>query len=96
MAKGLGKGLSALMSDDDVPSTPEVSEAVEAGDRVSQMAVSALQAGMYQPRRNFSDDDLHELADSIEKNGIIQPIIVRSIGDERYEIIAGERRFRAA
>lgn len=97
MAKGLGKGLSALMSEDDVPSAPIAGAAqVSDDDRVQHMPVAQIQAGMYQPRRNFSDEDLHELADSIEKNGIIQPIIVRSISEGRFEIIAGERRFRAA
>jgi ParB family chromosome partitioning protein len=96
MAKGLGKGLSALMSDDDtVVASMDVQEHA-AGDRVVRLRIDTIQAGIYQPRRNFAEEDLHELADSIEKNGIIQPIIVRNIGGGRYEIIAGERRFRAA
>lgn len=89
--KGLGKGLSALMSD----ATPMA--AVEmATTPVNTLPVTALQAGQFQPRRQFDDEVLHELADSIEKNGIMQPIVVRAIGEGRYEIIAGERRFRAA
>lgn len=91
--KGLGKGLSALMSD--LPAIPTHSDAASAGGMLS-LPLELLQPGKYQPRRQFDDEVLHELADSIEKNGIMQPIVVRAIEDGRYEIIAGERRFRAA
>lgn len=90
-AKGLGKGLSALMNDDVAP------VATVAGNQVPQrLPVEKLEAGEFQPRSAFDKEQLQELADSIAKNGILQPIIVRPLGKGRYEIIAGERRFRAA
>lgn len=89
--KGLGKGLSALMSD--MAPMPGVEMTTT---HVNTLPVEVLQAGKFQPRRQFDDEVLHELADSIEKNGIMQPIVVRAIGEGRYEIIAGERRFRAS
>ncbi len=101
-SKGLGKGLSALMSESysqNLSSSAPIAAPVApnvAG--VTQMPVSQMMAGPYQPRRQFSDEYLHELADSIEKNGIVQPILVREHPAQagHYEIIAGERRFRAA
>lgn len=95
--KGLGKGLAALMADDVVQphiQQQTVQTTIEAPK--STLPLSALQAGKYQPRRHFEDDVLHELADSIEKNGIMQPLVVREVSAGKYEIIAGERRFRAA
>lgn len=92
-AKGLGKGLSALMNDDVVPA--KAVAAAPSGEPV-RLAVEKLEAGKYQPRSAFDKEQLQELADSIAKNGIVQPIIVRPVGKGRYEIIAGERRFRAA
>lgn len=93
--KGLGKGLSALMSDNYSQSMTNAATSKEAPNT---LPISKLHAGPYQPRRQFSDEYLHELADSIEKNGIMQPILVRASAVEsgKYEIIAGERRFRAA
>lgn len=91
--KGLGKGLSALMSD----VTPPHALAQEMQpSAVNTLPVARLRAGQFQPRQHFDEEALHELADSIEKNGIMQPIIVREIAGGDYEIIAGERRFRAA
>lgn len=97
--KGLGKGLAALMTDDVVqPHTPQapMGAAEQAPTAKNILPISALKPGKYQPRRNFDDEVLHELADSIEKNGILQPLVVRPIDSTHYEIIAGERRFRAA
>ncbi len=101
----LGKGLSALMGEEYsvkengekkfVEAAPVAPEKVGQGG-IQQVPVSGLQAGKYQPRQFFDDEYLHELADSIEKNGIMQPLVVRAIGSDKYEIIAGERRFRAA
>lgn len=91
MARGLGKGLSALMSDNAPAMEPAATDAP-----VQTLRIEALQAGRYQPRHDFNEENLHELADSIEKNGILQPLVVRSLGNGKYEIIAGERRFRAA
>jgi ParB family chromosome partitioning protein len=91
--KGLGRGLDALLGGDahDTPATPAGSP--------STLAVSRIQAGKYQPRTRMDDGSLSELAASIKAQGIMQPVLVRPIegaGAVGYEIIAGERRFRAA
>jgi ParB family chromosome partitioning protein len=93
--KGLGRGLDALLGGD-APDTP----AAPAGSP-STLPVSRIQAGKYQPRTRMDDGSLSELAASIKAQGIMQPVLVRPIGGSdaaapRYEIIAGERRFRAA
>jgi ParB family chromosome partitioning protein len=86
--KGLGRGLDALLGG--------ASESTVAGAGVSSVALSRLQTGKYQPRTRMNEEALGELADSIRAQGLMQPILVRSVGGDRYEIIAGERRFRAA
>ncbi|KQY85625.1 MULTISPECIES: ParB/RepB/Spo0J family partition protein [Roseateles] len=89
--KGLGLGLEALLG-------PKVSEA-PATDLPSTLKLEQLQAGKYQPRTRMDEGSLYELAESIKAQGIMQPILVRPItpnGGVNYEIIAGERRFRAA
>ena len=88
--KGLGRGLDALLGGD------ERVAAVAVPDRQDELAIDLLQPGKYQPRTRMDEAALKELAQSIEAQGIIQPILVRPIGGERYEIIAGERRWRAA
>lgn len=85
--KGLGRGLDALLAGD---------EAEETGDRMTQLPVTALQRGKYQPRTQMHEEAIAELAASIKSQGMIQPILVRPIASGRYEIIAGERRWRAA
>jgi len=95
-SKGLGRGLDALLggSSDIVEDEPVV-----AGSP-SVMAVTELQAGKYQPRSRMDEGALNELAASIKEQGLLQPILIRAIGQKNgkdiYEIIAGERRFRAA
>lgn len=64
--------------------------------RIEKIAIEQLQPGQYQPRQQFEDGALQELADSIKVQGVVQPIIVRPIGTDKYEIIAGERRWRAS
>ncbi len=91
--KSLGKGLDALLSGQDRSGK---STASEAGDQMKSLPVEWLQRGEYQPRGEMDQDKLQELADSIRSQGIIQPIVVRKLTTERYEIIAGERRWRAA
>ncbi|AEI46451.1 ParB/RepB/Spo0J family partition protein [Paenibacillus mucilaginosus] len=81
----LGKGLDALL--------PALS--INEDDKVVEIPLAQLRANPYQPRRNFNDETIQELADSIKEHGVIQPIIVRSVL-KGYEIIAGERRFRAS
>jgi ParB family chromosome partitioning protein len=100
-SKGLGKGLSALISENYVPAAgaPATNNSASGttGNGLSQLAVNQLFSGKYQPRTRFDEGALTELAESIEKNGIMQPIIVRpSSAAGRFEIIAGERRWRAA
>lgn len=92
--KGLGKGLDALLSASKISLQDDKNSKQNVG--LTTLSIDVLQAGKYQPRRIFEEDNLQELADSIKANGIIQPIIVRAINSTNYEIIAGERRFRAA
>ncbi len=87
--RGLGRGLDALLSS---ASETEQSQ----GEELRELAVEQLVAGKHQPRRAFDEEALKSLADSIRSQGIVQPIIVRPVGANRYEIIAGERRWRAA
>lgn len=87
--KGLGRGLEALLGANDK------SAANNAGG-VAMLQISQLQAGKYQPRKNMVDASLQELSESIKEQGIMQPLLVRSVASGKYEIIAGERRFRAA
>jgi ParB family chromosome partitioning protein len=89
--RGLGRGLSALLSQDE-PDT--AADRPDGGLRT--VDVSALQPGRYQPRTGMDGERLAELADSIRAQGVIQPIVVRALSNDRYEIIAGERRWRAA
>lgn len=98
-ARGLGRGLSTLLGDDVAPvakveSRQEDESAPE--NRIVELELSSLKAGKYQPRTLIEQEKLNELADSIRAQGVISPIIVRSIANGRYEIIAGERRFRAS
>jgi ParB family chromosome partitioning protein len=88
--KGLGRGLDALLGGDDF-----TAQAGPAG-APSSLPVSQLQAGKYQPRTRMDEGALNELAASIKTQGVMQPVLVRPVGAARYEIIAGERRFRAA
>ncbi len=93
--KGLGKGLSALMGDTS-PKLENVAARPAANEPQQTLPTSALKAGKYQPRRHFDDAAISELSDSIKKHGLMQPIVVRELKTGSYEIIAGERRFRAA
>lgn len=83
--KGLGRGLSSLLKEEDFITD----------ENLLTVDLDKLKAREDQPRKNFDDDSLEELANSIKADGVIQPIVVRKVGD-RYEIIAGERRFRAS
>ena len=83
--KGLGRGLSSLLKEDGFITD----------ENLLTVDLDKLKAREDQPRKNFDDDSLEELANSIKADGVIQPIVVRKVGD-KYEIIAGERRFRAS
>jgi ParB family chromosome partitioning protein len=107
---GLGKGLSALLGDsvaesaenNSAPSPaktetavmPDISRVVAGA--VSQIPLNHIEANPFQPRTEFDEGALNELADSIRQQGIIQPITVRKVSQDRYQIISGERRFKAS
>lgn len=94
-AKGLGMGLQALLGEAARPPSP--SEAAQATDGVREVEVGRIRPNPNQPRIQFSEESIDELADSISERGVLQPILLRPHGDgEGYEIIAGERRWRAA
>src|SRR5260370_4617046 len=93
--KALGKGLSALLPTRITAHETPVQPAQAQGTRVAQIPISQIEPNPLQPRNVFDPSRLHELANSIEANGIIQPLIVRRKGDH-FELIAGERRLRAA
>ena len=86
--KGLGRGLDALLDRD--------GDAGPVSERQATLRIDQLQRGRYQPRTKMDDSSLEELAASIRTQGLMQPILVRPIGNNRYEIVAGERRWRAA
>ncbi|BAP77480.1 chromosome segregation DNA-binding protein [Pseudomonas sp. MT-1] len=93
--RGLGRGLDALLGGTNVAAIQE--EAAQADVReLQQLPLDVIQRGKYQPRRDIDPVTLEELANSIRTQGVMQPIVVRSIGSGRYEIIAGERRWRAS
>ena len=91
--RGLGRGLDALLgnisvSDDDVVLTDK--------ENLHTLPIEYMKSGRFQPRKDFDPVRLQELADSITAQGVLQPLVVRPIGENRYEIVAGERRWRAA
>jgi ParB family chromosome partitioning protein len=96
--RGLGRGLDALLRDTSKESAPsEDQESTESTDYalLKHLPVDLIQRGQYQPRRDIEPEALEELAQSIRAQGVMQPIVVRAIGPKKYEIIAGERRWRA-
>jgi ParB family transcriptional regulator, chromosome partitioning protein len=88
MKRGLGRGLDALLGD--------VAAAKESSSPSHTLPIEHLQRGKFQPRKDMNPEKLQELADSIKAQGVIQPIVVRKIGQDKYEIVAGERRWRAS
>ena len=84
----LGRGLDALISTDDV--------STQGSSTISEVPIDQIEANPNQPRREFDDGSLQELANSLRQIGIIQPITLRQTGTDRYQIVAGERRWRAA
>jgi len=105
--RGLGRGLDALLGDlnkkveapQSIKPTDEkntIDSDIQIEGDLKNLAIDAIHPGKYQPRKTFSDESLKELAESIKAQGVIQPILVRTVANNKYEIIAGERRFRAA
>ena len=88
--RGLGRGLDALLGDVQVAAKPENTSMQQT------LPIELLQRGKYQPRKDMNPEKLQDLANSIAMQGIVQPIVVRHISPEQYEIVAGERRWRAA
>ena len=92
--KRLGRGLDALLGD--APVLPQEAGDEAAGEQLAQLPIEALQRGQYQPRSHMDEEALAMLADSIKSRGVVQPIIARRLAGGGHEIIAGERRWRAA
>ena len=98
--RGLGRGLDVLLSNDALPGALSAGPGPGGGE-LKEMPVDLIQRGIYQPRREMDQAALDELASSIRVHGVMQPIVIRPVhaggeGEQRYEIIAGERRWRAA
>lgn len=92
--RGLGRGLDSLLGVKEDIETSQKQPTVQQG--LQHLPIDQIQRGRYQPRRVFDKQALAELAESIKSQGLLQPIVVRSVASEKYEIIAGERRWRAA
>lgn len=85
--RGLGRGLESLLSS----AAPASSQ-----ERLVRLPIEQIERGRYQPRRHIGEEELASLADSIRAQGVVQPVVVRMIGEQRYELVAGERRWRAS
>lgn len=98
--RGLGMGLDALLATSSLArekeKTASSSQSISVDGELADISITNLKPGIYQPRKDMSLEALEELSASIESQGIIQPIVVRQVSDQYYEIIAGERRWRAA
>jgi len=96
--RGLGRGLDALLGGalSEEQTTAEKDGNSSDSSNLGSLPIDLIQRGRYQPRRDFDPDSLRELADSIAAQGVVQPIVVRPVGQGHYEIIAGERRWRAS
>ena len=94
--KGLGKGLGALFNDNDIIDDDDNKVEIKDGEEVvHKIKIIEIEPNKNQPRRNFNNESIEELAESIKRYGVIQPIIVTK-KDNYYEIVAGERRWRAS
>ncbi len=90
--KGLGRGLTALLGNSDVETMIEP----QTDDELRNIDVDLIERGPWQPREHFDEEALQELADSIKQQGVVQPIVVRQKSPNQFEIVAGERRWRAS
>lgn len=96
---GLGRGLGALLQDSEKINTPRTSTRISQAEVIGSMSeidVSQIEANPYQPRTKFDQESLDELADSIRVQGIIQPITVRQLSEDSFQLISGERRLQAS
>src|SRR6188472_3894710 len=98
--KALGRGLSALLSDSPADSDEKLETdrpvASSASGNVGEISIGEIEVNPFQPRQHFDEAALNELADSIKVHGIIQPITVRKLSRNQYQLISGERRCQAA
>lgn len=92
----LGRNLSSMLSQSTLEKAQREPSGSQSGPSLRELPIEQIQPGKYQPRSVFDPERLEELSESIRQQGIIQPIIVRAVGKDRFEIIAGERRWRAA
>ncbi len=94
----LGRGLSALLEDDktDVTGSADASQLSKTVGSIAEIEISKIEANPFQPRTKFEEEALQELSQSIKELGIIQPVTVRKLGYDKYQLISGERRFRAS
>ena len=90
---GLGRGLTSLLQD--TPKTESISD-MPMATAMNEILLSEIEVNPYQPRQNFDAEPLKELSDSIKIHGIIQPITVRRLSSNKYQLISGERRFQAS
>ena len=91
--KGLGRGLNALLGGDEAV---EALTAANAEDELRELEIDLISRGPWQPRTHFDEEALQELAESIRSQGVVQPIVVLASGNNNFEIVAGDRRWRAA
>ena len=96
--RALGKGLSALLKnpDTDITTNESISDTNQVVGSVSEIKIEQIEVNPFQPRTDFDQDALQELAISIKEMGIIQPLTVRKLGYDKFQLISGERRFRAS
>ena len=94
----LGRGLSALLEDDktDITGSADASQLSKTVGSIAEIEISKIEANPFQPRTKFEEEALQELSQSIKELGIIQPVTVRKLGYDKYQLISGERRFRAS
>ena len=95
--RALGRGLSALLenADTDITSKYSAADSHVAGS-ISEIAIGSITPNPFQPRKQFSTEALQDLMDSIKVHGVIQPVTVRKVGNDQFQLISGERRFRAS
>ncbi len=89
--RGLGSGLDSL-----IPKSLDSSLLLETNEKIHKLSIDSIEANVQQPRKNFDDIELDELAESIKQHGVIQPIIVTPLTNGKYRLVAGERRLRAS